>query len=162
MLARNYSGADGVRLAALILTALALVPAGAHLASLLNKIHSTPEAYMVMQQAYRGWALFGIVIFGALLATALNTIVMRRQRAPFWLSLVAFLLLAATQFIFWIYTYPANVVTRDWTVMPDNFEGWRQQWEYSHAVNAVLTLLAFILLAISVIESRPEDEVPLA
>lgn len=71
MLTRNYRGVDGVQLAALIFVALALVPGGAHLASLPNKISRAPEAYMVMQQAYSGWALFGIVIYGALLTTAL-------------------------------------------------------------------------------------------
>lgn len=158
MLARNYRSADGVRLAALIFVALALVPAGAHLASLLNKIDRAPEAYMVMQQAYNGWALFGIIIFGALLTTALHTILVRRQRGPFWLSLGSFLLIVATQVIFWTFTYPANAVTSNWTVMPENFEGWRRQWEYSHAINAVLTFVAFVLLVLSVLETRRQDE----
>jgi len=52
MLTRDYKGADGIRLAALIFVALCLVPGGAHLASLLNKIDRAPEAYMTMQQAY--------------------------------------------------------------------------------------------------------------
>ncbi len=158
MLTRNYRGVAGVQLAALIFVALALVPGGAHLASLPNKISRAPEAYMVMQQAYSGWALFGIVIYGALLTTALNAIVVRRQRGPFWLSIGAFLLIAATQFIFWTFTYPANAATNNWTVMPDNFEGWRQQWEYSHAINALLTFLAFVLLALSILETRREEE----
>lgn len=162
MLARNYQGADGVRLAALIFVALALVPAGAHLASLLNKINRAPEAYLIMQQAYNGWALFGIVVFGALLTTALHTILVWRQRGPFWLSLAAFLLIVATQIVFWTFTYPANAATNNWTVVPANFEDWRQQWEYSHAMNAILTLVAFILLVLSVLETRREDEASLA
>jgi len=161
MLARSYRGADGVKLAALTFVALALCPGVAHLASLLNKITRAPEEYMVMQQAYNGWALFGIVIYGALLTTALNTILLRRQRGPFWLSLCAFLLIVATQVIFWVFTYPANAVTSNWTVIPEGFEGWRQQWEYSHAANAVLMLVAFILLVLSVLESRREEEVTL-
>lgn len=83
---------------------------------------------------------------------------MRRQHGPFWLSIGAFLLIAATQFIFWTFTYPANAATNNWTVIPDNFEGWRQQWEYSHAINALLTFLAFVLLALSILETRREAE----
>lgn len=162
MLTGDYKGADAIRLAALVFVALCLVPAGAHLASLPNKISTPPEAYMIMQQAYNGWALFGIVIFGALLTTALHTIMVRRHRGPFWLSLGSFLLIVATQVVFWVFTYPANAATNNWTVTPDNFENWRQQWEYSHAVNACLTLIAFILLAMSVLESRQGDEAPLA
>lgn len=160
MLAGDYRGADGIRLAALIFLALAFAPAGAHLASLTNKMAVAPEAYMVMQRAYDGWALFGIVIFGALLTTALHTIMVRRQRVAFWLSLGAFLLIVVTQVIFWTYTYPANAVTSNWTVVPENFEGWRQQWEYSHAVNAVLTLAAFVLLALSILETKRDEELP--
>lgn len=160
MLGRNYRGADGVRLAALIFVALAMVPAGAHLASLPNKIARAPDAYMVMQQAYRGWALFGIVIFGALLTTALNAIVVRRQRGPFWLSIGAFLMIAGTQVIFWMFTYPANAASNNWTVMPESFDAWRNQWEYSHAINAILTIVAFILLALSVLETRRDEEAP--
>jgi len=50
---------------AIILTALALVPSGAHLAALPNKIAMAQAAYFVAQQIYAGWTLFGIVLFGA-------------------------------------------------------------------------------------------------
>jgi hypothetical protein len=49
-----------------MLTALALVPSGAHLAALPNKMAMAQAAYFVAQQIYAGWALFGIVLFGAL------------------------------------------------------------------------------------------------
>ena len=81
---------------AIVLTALALVPAGAHLAELPNKIGLDQEAYFVVQNIYRGWALFGIALFGALAANLALAILVRRQRAPFWLALSAFLLVAAT------------------------------------------------------------------
>ena len=51
-----------------MLTALALVPAGAHLFELPNKIGLDQEPYFIVQGIYRGWALFGIVLFGALAA----------------------------------------------------------------------------------------------
>ena len=51
---------------AIILTALALVSSGAHLAALPNKIAMAQAAYFVAQQVYAGWALFGFVLFGAL------------------------------------------------------------------------------------------------
>src|SRR5262249_23537988 len=57
-------------------------------------------------------------------------------------SLAAFLCLAATQGIFWMFTYPMNVASNNWTVTPADFEVARRQWEYSHAVNAVLRKIA--------------------
>ena len=39
-----------------MLTALALVPSGAHLAALPNKMAMAQAAYFVAQQIYAGWA----------------------------------------------------------------------------------------------------------
>lgn len=43
---------------ALLFMALTLVPAGAHLFALPNKIDLAAEPYFVVQGIYRGWALF--------------------------------------------------------------------------------------------------------
>jgi hypothetical protein len=50
-----------VRASALLLVARCLVPAGAHLSELPNKIGSPADQYVLVQQIYRGWALFGIL-----------------------------------------------------------------------------------------------------
>ena len=139
---------------AIVLTALALVPAGAHLFELPNKIGLAEEAYFVVQSIYRGWALFGIVLFGALAANLALAIMVRRQRAPIWLALAAFFLVAATLAIFFTWTYPANQATSNWTVVPDNWQELRIQWEYAHATNAVLTFLALCAVTWSVLLTR--------
>src|SRR5688500_17069659 len=87
-----------VQFLAVVLTALALVPAGAHLFELPNKIGLDQEAYFIVQNIYRGWALFGTVLFGALAANL--ALMLRRRRAPLWLALTAFILIAATLVVF--------------------------------------------------------------
>jgi hypothetical protein len=139
---------------AIVLTALALVPAGAHLAELPNKIGLDQEAYFIVQNIYAGWALFGIVLFGALAANLALSVMLRRQRAPFWLSLSAFLLVAVTLVIFFIWTYPANQATSNWTVVPADWQQLRTTWEYAHATNAILTLLALCAVTWSVLVTR--------
>ena len=139
---------------AIVLTALALVPAGAHLAELPNKIGLDQEAYFIVQSIYAGWALFGIALFGALAANLALAIMVRRQRAPFRLALSAFLLVAATLVIFFIWTYPANQATSNWTVVPANWQQLRTTWEYAHATNAVLTFLALCAVTWSVLLTR--------
>jgi hypothetical protein len=67
-----------IQFLAIILTALALVPSGAHLAALPNKIAMAQAAYFVSQQIYAGWALFDIVLFGALVANLAHVIVLRK------------------------------------------------------------------------------------
>jgi hypothetical protein len=131
---------------ALILTALALVPGGAHLLALPNKIHLAQNEYFLAQSIYRGWALLGIVLIGALLANFALAIAQRRQ-AAFPYVLVSLLCIAATLAIFFAFTFPANQATNNWTVVPANWEELRRQWEISHAVNAAITFVALCALA---------------
>ena len=97
-----------------------------------------------------GWALFGIVIFAAMLLTLLHAVLRRRERTALLLSLASFLCLVATQVIFRAFTYPMNVASSNWTVTPDHFETARRQWEYSHAASAVLTFLALVAITAAV------------
>ena len=147
----------GLRVAqflAIVFTALALVPADAHLFELPNKIGLAQDDYFVVQNIYRGWALFGIVLFGALAADLAVAVMVRRQRAPFRLAVLAFLLVVATLVIFFTWTYPTNQATSDWTAVPANWEELRLQWEYAHAANAVLTFLALCAVTWSVLLTR--------
>jgi hypothetical protein len=139
---------------AIVLTALALVPAGAHLFELPNKIGLDQDAYFVVQGIYRGWALFGIVLFGALAANLVLTFLLRHRRGAFWLALAAFLLVGATLVVFFTWTYPANQATANWTEVPANWQELRLQWEYAHAANAVLTFIALCAVTLSTLLAR--------
>lgn len=147
----------GLRVAqffAIVLTALALVPAGAHLFELPNKIGLAEEQYFTVQNIYRGWALFGFVLFGALTSNLILTVILRHRRAPFWLALAAFLSVAGTLVIFFIWTYPANQATSNWTVVPANWRELRAQWEYAHAASAVLNFVGLCLVTLSSLMTR--------
>ncbi|MGB0086583.1 MAG: DUF1772 domain-containing protein [Rhodomicrobiaceae bacterium] len=136
-------------LAILFLT-VAVIPAGAHLAALPNKIGLGQTDYFIVQQIYAGWALFGIVEFGAILSTLVFALLLMRKGEPYGYALAAFLLVLANLMIFFGWTFPANKATQNWTVAPANWETLRLQWEYSHAINAVLVLAAFACLMIAV------------
>jgi hypothetical protein len=135
-----------LRLAAIVLTALALMPAGAHLFAMPNKLPMSAEDYFAAQAAYRGWALFAIPLFGAIAANLSLGTALRRRDGRAWPAFAAAALILATLAIFFTWTFPANQATQNWTVIPENWETLRRQWEYSHAVNAVLTFLALCLV----------------
>ena len=139
---------------ALVLTALALIPGGAHLFALPNKIAMTEADYFVAQRIYDGWALLGAVLIGAILADAVAALLTRAQMAPFVLAALATLLMLATLAIFFAFTFPANQATANWTTIPDDWQYLRRQWEMSHAVNAAITFAAFCCMRLSVILSR--------
>jgi len=146
-----------IRLLAIVLTALALVPGGAHLFALSNKIDLPRDQYFTVQSIYFGWALLGIVLFAALAANLILAISVQRHRTAFMLAVAGFVGIAATLLIFFLWTYPANVATSNWTVAPADWRELRTQWEYSHAANAVITFLALVCVTLAGLLSAPES-----
>ena len=145
------------RFFSLLFAVLALAPALAHLLELANKINLSRDDYLTVQQIYKGWALLGFVVAGALLSTLLLTIMVRKQPKTFALTVVAFLCILGTQVVFWAFTLPVNQQTSNWTVLPENWMTLRTQWEYSHATSAVLNLIAIIALISSVVGKTNSD-----
>ena len=80
---------------AVVLTALALLPGGAHLMALPAKIAMPEDPYFVAQQVYRGWAWAGVVIFLAIFANFVAAFLSARAGSR-QLFTVAGLLIAAT------------------------------------------------------------------
>lgn len=142
-----------IRLFSLLFLALALGPALAHLLELPNKIDLARDEYLTVQQIYRGWALLGIVVIGALLSTLILTFLVRKRPRELPFVLAAFLCIVGTQVLFWTFTFPANQATNNWIMLPEGWEALRIQWEYSHAASALLNVVALVLLAFSVTHS---------
>jgi hypothetical protein len=139
----------------LLFTALTMAPALAHLLELPHKIGLAREDYLTVQQIYRGWALLGFVVAGALFSTLALTLMVREDPKVFAGSLIALLCIVGSQVVFWVLTYPANRVTNNWTRLPANWEALRRQWEYSHAIGAGLDLIALISLILALLARRP-------
>jgi hypothetical protein len=58
--------------------------------------------------------------------------------------------------IFYLFTFPANQATGNWTNLPENWQELRRQWEYSHAVSACLYFVALAALTLSVLVERQQ------
>jgi hypothetical protein len=139
---------------AILLTALALVPAGAHLFSLPNKLTMSQDEYFTTQQAYNGWALLGTVLIGALVADLVLALVLRGQWFACLLAILGVLALAATFALFFAFTFPANEATSNWTIAPENWDILRRQWEYSHAANALIIFVGFCAIVLASVLAR--------
>jgi len=142
-----------IQFLAVLLTALALIPAGAHLFVLPNKIDLPRDAYLAVQGIYAGWAWFGIIDLAGLVLNVILAIRLRRQRPAFHFAMIAALCFVVFFAIFFTWTFPANQVNANWTSLPDD---WSREWEYSHAVNAVAMLIAFCSVTLSAITARPD------
>jgi hypothetical protein len=125
---------ESVRLLTIVSVALCLVPAGAHLFELANKMALSPAEYMTVQKIYAGWAFFGIAIGAAL-----------PHRASLPRCHAGDLLAVHLS------------DERGEQQLDDNagkLREARRQWEYSNAVNAVLTFVAFVVITLAVLKSR--------
>jgi hypothetical protein len=111
-----------VEFLALVLMALALIPAGAHFFALPNKIGMDQQAYFTAQQIYAGWALFGFVLIPALIVNILLAILLRHDRPAFYFAALAAFSLAANLAVFFTWTFPANQATANWMEVPHNWE----------------------------------------
>ena len=139
---------------ALLASALALGAGLAHAYELPNKLLLSREDYLVVQRIYSGWNRIAGII-GLQLVALLTAIYLHRdQRNVFWWTVLAFLGIALAQVVFWLYTFPANQATLDWTVTPANWQLLRDQWEFSHMGAALLQLMAFMALCSAVLSRR--------
>lgn len=128
---------------AIVIMGISLIPGGAHLFALPNKIGMSQADYFTAQQVYAGWQLVGMSWVAALIMNIILAIRLRGQRMAFVFALAALLSIVVAFVIFFTWTFPANQETENWTFVPDNWEALRTQWEYSHAANAIVVFVGF-------------------
>lgn len=135
----------------LFFTALALCPYVAHLMAFPNKMEMTKEEYFIAQQVYSGWSYSSILILLSFMSTIVLSILAKDDDRVLRFSLGGAFCIGMSLMVFFVFTFPANQITRNWTVQPQSWEDLRIQWEYSHAFNAVLYMAAEALLIMSVL-----------
>ena len=136
---------------ALLATALALGAALAHAFELPNKIGMSREDYFIVQHAYDGWNRLAYLLAVELAGMLAVIWLYRAEPRVRWPALVALICLFAAQAVFWIWTFPANQATLNWTTQPENWERLRRAWEYSHLVGALFQTLAMTALVTAVL-----------
>jgi len=94
------------------------------------------------------------VMIGAVLANLVLAVLLRDNRTAFGLVLVNLLCLVGALTIFFAFTYPANQATNNWTVIPADWQSLRLEWEFSHAVNALIAFGGFCALTWSLLLTR--------
>src|SRR5262249_23648193 len=128
---RHSVGYDAIFFIALLATALALGAALAHALELPNKINLAKDEYFLVQKAYRGLNQLGYLLVTKLMSWVEWAVWSRGERQVLWPTIIAIACLIAAQAVFWICTYPANVVTDNWTAVPAHWEDVRARWEYT-------------------------------
>jgi hypothetical protein len=151
---RPTAGNDVTMFVALLATALAMGGALAHALELPNKIGLSREHYFIAQQLYRGWNQLAYLLVVEASAMVVLATRFRRTRHVFLPTVAAIGCLALAQAVFWVWTFPANIATENWTITPSNWEALRTQWEYSHLAGAGFQVLALCALIVAALARR--------
>src|ERR1700704_6433016 len=110
LVARSRQMFHTVEIISILLVALAMAPALAHLLEFLGKRRLTKDAYLTVQPIYYpGFTIAGG--FGEVggLISVLAILLLTPQGTPaFWLRLVALMAIFGMQLIFWMFTQPVN------------------------------------------------------
>lgn len=139
---------------AVLLTALALVPGAAHALELPNKLSLSGADYLTVQAVYSGWWMLGLLFLAAFAANGVLAASTRNETTPFLFALGASFAVAAALVVFFVWTYPINQATHNWTRLPSEWRAMRAQWEYSHVAAAGVMLLALCCSVLSVVTLR--------
>lgn len=151
----GFSWGAGVMLFTLLATGLAMGAALAHLLELPNKIGMSQQDYFTTQMAYNGWNRLAWLLLAELVGLVGMAVIYRHHRAVRNPALAALFFLICAQVVFWIFTFPTNMATENWTVVPERWEVLRNSWEYSHAAGALLQFAAFVAVGLAVLR-RPQ------
>jgi len=151
----RYRLLDVVQLLTVALIAIALAPTLGSALSLAGRLQLQPADYLAVQRLGHSALVVGTLGGLALLISALHTFLVRETSAAFAWSIVAVCGLAAAQIVFWSVAFPIILVTQDWSVVPDDFNDLRRQWEYALAFAGVLSFGALLAMVRALESSRP-------
>jgi uncharacterized membrane protein len=150
------------RFITLMLASFSLSLSMTHLLELPQRMQFDQELWVRVTVFENVYKLFGSVgaafeITAILTAIVLLFLLRKRSSTFYWtLGGVIFFVLA---FVSWImFVAPMNAEFAKWltTPIPVDWRQYRNQWEYAHAINALIKIIGLSLLVISVLVETPK------
>jgi hypothetical protein len=163
-----------LQIVAVCQVAVAMSLALAHALELPGKMRLDRDTYVAMQPIYYPGFTFGAGIgeAGGMVTMLILLLIMPRAGQEFLWTVVAFISLIAMHVAYWLFTHPVNKfwlkgvelrgfgkgffrfdpVNRATPTMSadDDWKRFRNRWEYSHVLRAVLAGFSFVCLVIAV------------
>ena len=152
-----------LRFITLMFVALSMAMAFSHLLQMQPRMSFDAELWRNTQTMYQffGPPVGAVIEIGAVVFCVLLTLVVLRRRPAFQWTLLCALCMIAALGAWWFFVNPVNQAMVNWTAttMPADWQWFRAQWEYTHAVRAVLQILGFSALLISTLVETPSEYV---
>jgi hypothetical protein len=148
------------RFVSLLLGALNLGLAWAHLIEMGPKRAMSGAGWLATQQIYRDFGKVSRITFpGTLLSELLLLLLTRGSRQVDRLTAASVSCTAATIAIWARFNEPVNreIVTWRENTLPANWRERRDQWEFAHAASAVLHAISLVALLSAVLSDRKRE-----
>ncbi len=147
------------RFITIVLASLSLGMAFCHLLQLSPRMRYDAEMWRATQTMYQLFGTVGAFIeVGASLSAVVLVFLARGRRPAILWTLVGAACLVVAQAAWWLFVFPVNARMAEWTAsMPADWTRFRAQWEYAHAVRAILELLGFAALVLSALVETSSD-----
>lgn len=150
------------RFVTLMLTSFSLSLSMAHLLEFPQRMKFDQQLWVrvtVFEGVYNYFGSVGAVFeMGAILTSLVLAFLVRGRATTFYLTLGGAICLILA-FVSWLmFVAPANAEFAKWltTPIPQDWERWRNQWEYTHAINAIIKIIGLSLLTLSVLVETPK------
>jgi Na+/melibiose symporter-like transporter len=148
------------RFLTIILVSLSMAMAFCHLLQLPPRMSYDGAQWVTTQSLYQLFGTVGALIeAGALLLATVLLLAVWRRRPAFQWTLFGTVCLLVAHGAWWMFIAPVNAEIAMWTpdTIPADWMWRRSQWEYTHAVRAILEILGLSALLLSVLVETPSQ-----
>ena len=144
-----------LRLLAFVLAGLALIRPMMDLVALPSVISLPQDDYAAVQYANQSWAWLKFIQLASFFSIVGLLFFEREHNRVIWPISGAFIAQLLIIILYVAFTLPINITTFNWTFFPDGNWAWlRTQWEYAHALSAIIGGISFILLLLDLVWAK--------
>jgi hypothetical protein len=151
-----------IRFITIIFVSLSMALSFCHLMQMPARMSYDAQLWRATQSMYQmfGPPVGAIIDVGAVILSIALVFFVRHRHRAFWWTLAGAGLLVAGHAIWWIYINPINNTMVNWTIdtMPADWMVYREQWEYTHVIIAVIKIIGLSALIASVLVETPESQ----
>ncbi len=151
-----------VQFLAVVLMGVQLGVSYAHFMQMPGKLSLPLDCYILVQNQVISYRVkLAFIEIPSLVSTALATILIRRQRLVFWLTLIGLVCMILMWLVWALFIQPINQQIDGWTpaTVPSNWTDLRYQWHFYHLVRLGIASLGMAALTLSLLVGRAKSAV---
>lgn len=143
------------RLLTVLLAGLALFRPMIEFAMLPTVIDLPKDDYAAVQEVNQSLAWLDVIRLASFISIIVLLFFEREHNRAFWPIRGAFMAQLLIVVLYVAFTIPINRTTFNWAYLPDSNWSWlRTEWEYSHALSAIVGAISFVLLLLDLVWAK--------